>query len=82
MNDHETLRLIREFEAFLYGGIPEGVDTVYERDAHPFSESHSRGEASGHISDPQAHPRRLVVGRIEYDASTQEERMILSLPEE
>jgi len=82
VNDSHTLRQIRQFEAFLYGGMPEGVDTVFERDAHPFSESHSRGAAGERLSESNARPGRLVVGRIEYDAATQEEQMVLLLPEE
>jgi hypothetical protein len=43
MNSVERLRDIRAYELFVFGGVPEVPDTMYERDSHGQSESRPTG---------------------------------------
>jgi len=43
MNSIERLREIRTYELFVFGGVPEAPESMYERDSHGYSESRSTG---------------------------------------
>lgn len=50
MNSIERLRDIRAYELFLFGGVPEVPESMYERDSHGYSETRLTGkgiQASG-----------------------------------
>lgn len=44
MNSVERLRDIRAYEFFVFGGVPEVPEPMYERDSHGYSETRPTGK--------------------------------------
>lgn len=69
MYPRETIRDNRELELFLFGGVPETPDPVYERDFHSHSESRMTRKPMELASTSEALVGNIV-GFIVFDPAT------------
>lgn len=76
MYSKKTLWSIWELELFLFGGVPETAEQMYERDFHSLSEARKTKEPiRPTISYPDSEEDELVC-RLEYDIETRKYKII------
>lgn len=69
-------RVIRKFERFLFGGVPEQPEPTWERDDNTYVAMRQTGRAQASYSTPDFVGKSEIIGEFVYDFQQEKETFI------